>query len=306
MEQLILRRSLDSTVALLGVVLIVFTLVRLSGDPALLLASQDATLEELTAVRAQWGLDQPLWQQFVVYVENLLRGDFGQSYRFREPALGLVLHRIPATLQLSLAALAVMLLISFPLGVYTAVNKGSPLDAAGRTLALMGQAMPTFWVGLMLILLFSVTLHWLPTSGRGGLAHLIMPAVTSGWFSTAALIRLIRSGMLDVLDSEYVKLARIKGVPERLVIWKHALKNAAIPVITLLALHLGHLVGGSVIIETIFAWPGVGQLAVQSIFSRDYPVVQAAIMVTSFTVIGANFLCDLAYGWVDPRIRLGR
>lgn len=306
MSAYILKRSFDSLVALVGIVLLVFGMVRFAGDPALLLAPQDATAEEMAAIREDWGLDQPIWGQFVVYVQNLAKGDLGYSYRFRRPATDLIFERIPATLQLSLAAFAVSLLISFPIGIYTAVHKGTFADAIGRTIALLGQAMPGFWLALMMILLFSVTLRWLPTSGRGTFAQLIMPAFVLGWFSTASLIRLLRSSMLDVLDSDYIKLARIKGVPEHVIILKHALKNAAIPIVTILAIRLGHLIDGSVIIETIFAWPGVGQLAVQSIFSRDYPVVQASILLVSITVITANFLADLVYSWVDPRIRLGK
>ncbi len=302
----ILKRSFDSLIALTGVVILVFCMVRFSGDPATLLAPQNATAAEMASIREDLGLDQPIWAQFVIYVQNLMKGDMGYSYRFRQPATQLIFERIPATLQLSLAAFAVSLLISFPIGIYTAVHKGTFADAIGRTIALLGQAMPGFWLALMMILLFSVTLRWLPTSGRGTIAQLIMPAFVLGWFSTASLIRLLRSSMLDVLDSDYIKLARIKGVPEHVIIWKHALKNAAIPIVTILAIRLGHLIDGSVIIETIFAWPGVGQLAVQSIFARDYPVVQAAILLVSATVITSNFLADLVYSWVDPRIRLGK
>lgn len=305
MGKFILKRTFDSLVAFAGILLIVFCLIRVSGDPVSLMAPQDATPEEVAALRAEWGLDQPLWVQFGSYLRNLGNGDLGYSYRFNRPAVELVSERLPATLQLSLTSLLISLLISFPIGIYTAVRKDTFSDHVGRLVGLLGQATPSFWLALMLILVFSVRFHLLPTSGRGTLAQVVMPAFVLGWLSTASLIRLLRSSMLDVLDSEYVKLARIKGVPEHVIIWKHALRNAAIPVVTILAIRFGHVIDGSVIVETIFAWPGVGQLAVQSIFARDYPVVQTTLLFVAVSVIATNFLCDFVYTWIDPRIRLG-
>ncbi|MBI4641376.1 MAG: ABC transporter permease, partial [Candidatus Tectomicrobia bacterium] len=261
--------------------------------------------KDLEILRAQYGLDKSIYVQFWIFLKNALRGDFGYSYHWNEPALGLVLGRIPATLELAFASLFVTCLIALPIGILSAVKKGSLLDRIGKTVALAGQSMPTFWIGIMLILILSVKFRLLPTSGRGDLRQLFMPAFTLGWFSTAALVRLTRSAMLDVLDSEHIKMVRAKGVPERVVIFKHALKNASIPIVTLLGFHVAYLISGSVIVETIFAWPGVGRIAIQAIHGRDYPVVQAAVFLTSIWLIATNLFVDILYSFIDPRIRFG-
>jgi len=215
----------------------------------------------------------------------------------------LVLERLPATFQLAGAGLLLALCLAVPAGIISAMKRNTAVDYVSTVVALLGQAMPTFWLGIMLILVFSVRLNWLPSSGRGGLQHLILPAVTLGLFTTARITRLTRSGMLEVLGQDYIRTARAKGVSEQPVVWKHALKNASIPIVTIVGIELGTLLGGSVITETIFAWPGVGRLSVQAIFNRDYPVVQAAVFILASTFVFLNFIVDLAYTWLDPRIR---
>ena len=232
-----------------------------------------------------------------------LSGDLGRSLRYRQPALPLVLERLPATAELALAALFVSLLVAIPAGVISAVRRDTAYDNLTMLGALFGQSMPVFWLGIMLILIFSVRLELLPTSGRGGLDHLILPAVTLGLYSTARVTRLVRAGMLDVIGQDYIRTAQAKGLPDRRVIVKHALRNTLIPVVTIIGLELGTLLGGAVITETIFAWPGIGRLAVTAIFQRDYPLVQATVLVTALVFVLSNLLVDLLYGWLDPRIR---
>ena len=241
--------------------------------------------------------------QYARFLKGALRGDFGESLRHGEPAMHLVLERLPATFELAGAGLLLALCLAIPAGIISAVKRNTPIDYISTVVALMGQAMPTFWLGIMLILVFSVRLSWLPSSGRGDLQHLILPAVTLGLFTTARITRLTRSGMLEVLGQDYIRTARAKGVSEQPVVWKHALKNASIPIVTIVGIELGTLLGGSVITETIFAWPGVGRLSVQAIFNRDYPVVQAAVFILASTFVFLNFLVDVAYTWLDPRIR---
>ncbi|MBI2886238.1 MAG: ABC transporter permease [Chloroflexi bacterium] len=264
---------------------------------------QDADPSEAAFIRQLYGLDQPLHIQYWVFLGNAVRGDFGRSYRWHDPALKVVLDRVPATLQLAVSAALVSILIALPIGVMSAVRPGGWFDTFGKVFALMGQSMPTFWVGILAILIFSVQLRWFPTSGRGGLQNLVLPAFTLGWASTAALTRLTRSAMLDVMDSDFIKMARIKGVPERWVIWKHALKNAAIPVVTILGVQWAQFLGGSVIVETIFAWPGVGRTIVEALNNRDYAVVQAGTFMISILFVTANLIVDLLYGVIDPRVR---
>ena len=287
----------------LGVVTLAFAALRLSGDPAANMLPGDASVEELVAVRRELGLDQPVYQQYATFLSKAVQGDFGVSFRHQQPALGLVLERLPATLELAFAALALAVGVALPLGVLAAIRRGGPIDALAMGFAVVGQATPYFWMGIMLILVVSVELGWLPTSGRGGLEHLILPALTLGTHFAASLARLTRTSMLEVLGQDYLVTARAKGLRERTIVVAHALKNAAIPVITLIGLQFGTLLGGAVVTETIFAWPGVGRLAVQSIFVRDYPVVQAGVFVLALTFVGINFLVDLLYGQLDPRIR---
>jgi peptide/nickel transport system permease protein len=297
------RKLLHTMFVALGVVTLVFAALRLSGDPAATMLPGDASVEELAALRRTLGLDQPLYVQYVQFVGGALQGDFGTSFRHQQQALPLVLERLPATLELALAALVLAVAIALPLGILAAMYRGRFPDLLAMGFAVIGQATPFFWMGIMLILVVSLQLGWLPTSGRGRLAHLILPAVTLATHFAAVLARLTRTSMLEVLGQNYVVTARAKGLPERTVILAHALKNAAVPVATLIGLQFGTLLGGAVVTETIFAWPGVGRLAVQSIFVRDYPVVQAGVFVLALTFVAINLIVDLLYGYLDPRIR---
>ena len=314
------RRLWQSFLVLLGISIIIFIILHLTGDPAVLLMPPDATKEDIDNFRRIMGFNDPLfvrwppWQylhppwrfvtdtQYGRFFLGLLQGNFGMSFRHQQPALGLVLERMPATIELTLSAMAIAICVAIPVGILSAVRRNSVMDHAGMVLALLGQSMPVYWLGIMFILLFAVRLNLLPAFGAGGWSHLILPAVTLGAFSMARIARLTRSGMLEVLGQEYVRTARAKGVSEVRVILKHGLKNAAIPIITVIGLDLGTLLGGAVITETIFAWPGVGRLAVQAISYRDYPVVQAAVFTLASIFIGINFLVDILYAYVDPRV----
>jgi ABC-type dipeptide/oligopeptide/nickel transport system permease component len=300
----LLRRLAQSVLVLLGVSFVVFFILYLTGDPALVLLPPDATAEDIRNFRETMGFNDPFIVQYGRFLGGALRGDFGQSVRHDEPAFDLVLERLPATFQLSGAALLVALLLAIPAGVVSAVRRNTAVDYVATVVALLGQSMPTFWLGIMLILIFSVQFNLLPSSGRGGLEHLLLPAVTLGLFTTARITRLTRSGMLEVLNQDYIRTARAKGVSGRPVVWKHAFKNAAIPIVTIVGIELGTLLGGSVITETIFAWPGVGRLSVQAIYNRDYPVVQAAVFLLASTFVLVNLVVDLLYTYLDPRIRL--
>jgi peptide/nickel transport system permease protein len=281
----------------------VFFMVRLAGDPVLLFLPMDIQAKDVNEFRERLGFNDPLPVQYGRFVAGALRGDFGESLRYRRDALGLVLERLPATLGLAAAALALTFCLAVPIGVISAVRRGTLLDYLGMTLAVLGQAIPGFWLGLMLIYLFSVRLGWLPTGGTGGLAHLVMPCIVLAAFYAARMARLTRSSVLDILNEEFVLTARAKGLAELIVIGKHALKNAAIPIVTLAGLETGQLLGGAVITETIFAWPGVGRLTVQALLNRDFPVVLAAVFVISVVYTLINLLVDLLYGWLDPRVR---
>jgi ABC-type dipeptide/oligopeptide/nickel transport system permease component len=303
MKSYLLRRGWQSLLVLFGVSVVVFLILHLTGDPALLLLPPDASAEDIARFRDTMGFNDPVAVQYVRFLRGALRGDFGESLRHGEPALDLVVERLPATFELAGAGLAIALGLAIPAGIVSAVRRNTPIDYLSTVVALLGQAMPTFWLGIMLILIFSVHLNWLPSSGRGDLEHLILPAFTLGLFTTARITRLTRSGMLEVLGQDYIRTARAKGVGERPVVWKHALKNASIPIVTIVGIELGTLLGGSVITETIFAWPGVGRLSVQAIFNRDYPVVQAAVFLLASTFVLVNFLVDIVYTYLDPRIR---
>ena len=297
------RKLLHTLLVALGVVTLVFAALRLSGDPAGTMLPGDASIDELAALRRELGLDRPIHVQYVRFLAGALQGDFGTSFRHQQRALPLVLERLPATLELAIAALLLALAVALPLGILAAMYRGRLVDVLAMAFAVVGQATPYFWMGIMLILIVSVELNLLPTSGRGGLAHLVLPAVTLGSHFAAVLARLMRTSMLEVLGQNFVTTARAKGLHERTVILAHALKNAAVPVMTLIGLQFGTLLGGAVVTETIFAWPGVGRLAVQSIFVRDYPVVQAGVFVLALSFVAINLLVDLLYGVLDPRIR---
>ena len=314
MQRFIVIRLFHAAIALLAISLIIFALIRVSGDPLDTLMDEDATDEDYARVRAYWGLDQPLHNQYVTYIGNILTGQLGQSIRFPgKDASELLLSRLPATLELALVALIVSAVIALPMGVIVAVKKDTGIDIVGKIVALLGQSMPSFWLGLMLMWVFAVHLQLLPTSGRGSLEvsdfgwdrlkHIILPGIALGYFQVAALMRLIRSSMLDVLDTEYVKLARIKGIPEWKVVWKHCVRNALIAPLTYFGLVIGGLMTGSVVIETIFTWPGVGLLAIDALRSQDFQVVQSVVLFFAAIFIVCNLVVDILYAYLDPRIR---
>ena len=306
MISFIARRLAYSLLSLLLLSLTIFLFVRLTGDPAVLFVEPGASQADLDAVREQFGLDQPLWVQYVSFIASLAHGEFGQSFYYRTPVLELYLSRLPHSLMLAAAAMAFSLLIGIPSGILAAVRVNQWWDSAGKIFALLGLSLPSFWVGLVMILFFSVYLGWLPSSGSGTALHLIMPAFALGWYFAAAHMRLTRSAMLEVLGSEYVKLARLKGLPEALVIGKHAFKNALIPVLTLAGINLVIMVNVAVVVETVFAWPGVGRLLYEGISFRDFPVVQATVLIGGAMIVIVNFFVDVLYAVIDPRIRYER
>jgi peptide/nickel transport system permease protein len=281
-------------------------MVRLGGDPVLLFLPMDIQAKDVNEIRQRLGFNDPLLVQYGRFMAGAARGNFGESLRYRRDAFGLVLERLPATLVLAGAAMALTLVAAVPLGVLTAVRRDTLVDHAGTLATVLGQATPGFWLGLMMIYLFAVQLRWLPTGGYGTLAQLIMPAVVLAAFYSARVARLTRSAVLEVLGEEYVKTARAKGLGEGRVIGKHTLRNAAIPIVTLAGLEAGQLLGGAVVTETIFAWPGLGRLTVQALLNRDFPVVMAAVSFTSVVYTLMNLVVDLVYGWLDPRIRVQR
>jgi len=306
MKKFILKRLGYALLSLFLLSLTIFFFVRVTGDPTTLLVEPGASRADIDALRQQLGLDRPVWVQYGSFLANVVRGDFGRSFYYRTPVLELYLSRLPNSLLLAVAAMTFSLVIGIPSGILAAVRLGGVWDRAGKIFALLGLSMPQFWVGLLLILFFSVYLGWLPSSGSGTPLHVIMPAFALGWYFAAAHMRLTRSSMLEVLGSEYVKLARLKGLPEALVIAKHAFKNALIPVLTLAGINLVLMINVAVIVETVFAWPGVGRLLYEGIAFRDFPVVQANIILGGAMIIVVNLLVDVLYAWIDPRIRLGR
>ena len=304
MTRFITRRLAYSLLSLFLLSLTIFLFVRLTGDPAVLLVEPGASQSDLEAIREQFGLDQPIWVQYVSFIASLVQGDFGQSFYYRTPVFELYLSRLPNSLVLAAAAMAFSLLIGIPSGILAAVRVGRFWDSAGKMFALLGLSLPSFWVGLVLILFFSVYLQWLPSSGSGTVAHLVMPAFALGWYFAAAHMRLTRSSMLEVLGSEYIKLARLKGLPESLVIAKHAFKNALIPVLTLAGINLVIMINVAVVVETVFAWPGIGRLLYEGITFRDFPVVQGVVLMGGSMIVVVNLLIDILYAVIDPRIRL--
>lgn len=303
MARFLLIRVAQSVVTVTLVVFVVFVMSRVAGDPVTLLAGFDFSQEDIAEVREELGLNDPLHEQFGRFLLDIARGDFGTSFRTNQPAMDEVLSRAPATAQLALVSMAISLAISIPLGVVAAIKRGSITDSVARFFALLGQATPNFWLGLMLIFFFAVRLGWLPTGGRPDWKALILPAFTLGTASAASITRLTRSAMVDVLNQDYITQARLKGLPERTVVLRHGFRNAMIPVLTILGLQIGILLAGSVIVETIFAWPGVGRLIIQSLGVSDYPVVQAAVLLIATTVVVANLITDIVYMIIDPRIR---
>jgi len=282
---------------------VVFALVHLSGDPVLLMVSPDAPPDVVTATRHALGFDRPIHQQFARYLSSAARGDLGISLRINRPVTTLILERLPATMELTIAAFVIAVLIAIPAGIVSAVKRGTAVDRLAMMGAVAGQAIPIFWLALLLISLFGVRLRWLPVYGSGTLAHLVLPAVSLSTIILGRLARLVRSSMLEVLGQDYVRTARAKGLGEPRVLAAHALKNAAIPIVTLLGLQFAQLLGGAVVTETIFAWPGIGRLVVEAIFNRDFPVVQGVVLVVSLIFVAVNVLVDLTYAVLDPRIR---
>jgi peptide/nickel transport system permease protein len=306
MKRFIVKRLGYAVLSLVLLTLIIFLLVRLTGDPSVLLVEPGASKDDLAAVRLQLGLDRPLWVQYGQFMSSLARGDLGHSFYYRTPVLELYMTRLPHSLMLAVAAMAFSLLVGIPSGIIAAVRVNQWWDSAGKIFSLLGLSLPSFWVGLVMILFFSVYLGWLPSSGSGTALHVIMPAFALGWYFAAAHMRLTRSAMLEVLGSEYVKLARLKGLPEALVIGKHAFKNALIPVLTLAGINLVIMVNVAVVVETVFAWPGVGRLLFEGISFRDFPVVQATVLINGAMVVVVSFLVDVLYAVIDPRIRYER
>jgi peptide/nickel transport system permease protein len=306
MRKYIIRRLGYSVVSLVLLSLTIFFFVRVTGDPAVLLVEPGASKADLDQIRQQFGLDRPLFIQYGHFVSALVRGDFGQSFYYRTPVLELYLSRLPNSLMLAAAAMTLSLLIGIPSGILAAVRVNGWWDRVGKIFSLLGLSLPSFWVGLVMILFFSVYLGWLPSSGAGTLSHLIMPAFALGWFFAAAHMRMTRSSMLEVMGSEYVKLARLKGLPERMVITKHAFKNALIPVLTLAGINLVIMVNVAVVVETVFAWPGIGRLLYEGVAFRDFPVVQATVLLGGVMIVVVNLLVDILYAVIDPRIRLER
>lgn len=302
----VLRRLLQAVLSVVGASVVIFFISRLTGDPIVLLLPVEAPPQVVEAMRERLGLNDPLWIQYLIFAKNAVMGDFGHSYRWNTPALQLVLERLPATIELACAAMAFSLLVAVPFGVLSAVYRGSWFDSFGKGFAMMGQAMPNFWIGLLMILFFAIHLNWLPAYGRGNWTHLVMPAIALGWYPVAAMTRIVRSGMLDVLDSDYIRMARAVGAPERVLIWKYAFRNAAIPLVTVLGVYFAAALGGAFVVEVVFAWPGLGRTVVEAVFARDFPVVQAGVLIASVLFVTANLLVDLSYGLIDPRIRHDR
>ncbi len=300
----LIRRSLQSLLIIWLATIVVFLLLRLTpGDPAVVILGEYATPEQRAELRRSLGLDRPLLEQYIVFLSRAVRGDFGMSIRAQRPAMEVVLEQLPATLQLGGAAFVFSLVLGIPVGILSAVKRLSLWDHGSMFVALLSQSIPVFWLGLMLMVVFAVELRWVPASGMGTPQHLILPTITLGVFQIGLVLRLTRSSMLDVLNQDYVRTARAKGLRERAVLMRHALKNALIPVVTVVGLQMGTLLGGAVITETVFAWPGTGMVTVTAIYQHDYPVVQAAVLLFAVMVVAINWAVDTVYQYLDPRIR---
>ncbi len=296
-------RFLQMLFAVWGVATLVFLFLQLTGDPMELLAPEDMSEAQVAELRHAYGLDRPLHIRYLIYMENLLKGDLGISWTSGEPALKLLAQRFPATLKLVLTALAIAIVLGLPAGVWAAVRSDTWVDRGLRFFSVLGISAPTFWIGIMLILVFSVTLGWLPSAGAESWKHYILPGLTLSFYRIALFLRMIRSTLLDVLSQDYVRTARAKGLAERVVVYKHALRNALIPFVTLVGLQFGQLMAGAVVTEWIFAWPGMNRLALNALFTEDRPVILAFVVLTAAIFAAVNFLVDLLYGWIDPRVR---
>ena len=304
MRRYVLRRIGLLVPVVLGVVTVVFLIVHLiPGDPVEIMLGEQALAVDREALRHEMGLDKPIHLQYVAFLKGLVRGDLGQSLHTKQPVLTSIARRLPATIELAAAAMAVALLLAIPLGLLAAYKKDSLVDQGSMLFALLGISMPNFWLGPLLIIVFSLKLGWFPVSGRGSLAHVVLPAITLGTAMAAILTRMTRASTLDVIQSDYITTARAKGDRESLVVLKHAFRNALIPVVTIVGLQIGSLLAGSIITETIFAWPGIGRLTIQAINARDYPLVQGCVLIIALGYVLVNFATDLLYGLIDPRIR---
>ena len=303
MQKFLLRRFLLTIVTLWLVSVMIFFMARISGDPTTLLIDDYASANTLEELRASLGLDKSYPEQYWIFLKNAVRGDFGVSIVQKQPVGDLIMQRVPATLYLGLTAFLFSIAVGIPLGVLSSLKRGSIWDRVGKGIALIGQSAPPFWIGIMLMFFFAVRLGWVAPSGREETSSIILPAITLGWFYVAANLRLMRSAMLDVMDTEYVKLARAKGVSSTAVIWKHGLRNALIPPLTFAGITLGGLITGSLVAETVFAWPGLGQLAFLAVRDSDYPLLQGVVIAFAAAYLGTAFLVDVLYAYVDPRIR---
>ena len=306
MIRFVLSRLVQSLIALAILSVVVFVLARFTGDPLHMIMPMSATEEDFDNARRYLGLDRPYLEQYLTFVGRAVTGDFGTSIRARRPVNEILRERLPNSLKLALFAMTISLAMAFPLGILAAVNKGTGIDRAAQIISVLGQSLPSFWVAIILVEFVAGRLQWLPAGGNDGLASYVLPGFTLGWFVVAGLMRLLRSGMLEVLDSEYVKLARLKGVVERRVVWMHALKNALIPVVTFAGIYFSILVTTAIVVETVFAWPGLGRLAYEGISSRDFPVIQAVVLTTAAIVTVVSLAVDLLYAFIDPRIRYAR
>jgi len=299
----VVRRFLDSLTALVGVSFIAFAILFLSGDPTYLMIPENYTRSQIAEFRHQMGFDRPWYVQYGDFLGHAVRGDFGVSLRSRIPALPLVLERMPATLELALTAMGLSLAVALPLGVVAATRRGTLIDAGSMVGGLVGQSTPGFWLGLLLILFFGVDLRWLPVSGRGGIAHLVLPGVTLATYSMGRTARVVRASMLDALGHDFIRTARAKGLSGAAVVYRHALRNALMPIVTLIGLDFGVLLGGAVITETVFGWPGIGRLVVNAIYEKDFPIVETAVILIATVFVFLNLCVDVAYGYLDPRVR---
>jgi len=302
-QRFVLRRLAQSVVLLFVLALIIFALARVSGNPADLLLREDATQEDRAHFLHALGLDRPIHEQLYLFLGGLLRGDLGESIRYRKPAAEVFFERLPNTLQLLPLAMVGALVIAIPLGVLAAVYRGTIIDRISSGIAVVGIATPSFWLGIVLIYVFSIKLGLLPSSRMGGPSHYVLPAITLGLFLVAGMMRLVRSSLLEVMGSEFVKLARLKGLSQTVVIWKHCLRNALIPVTTLFGVYFALLITGAIVTETVFAWPGVGRLTYEAVIFRDYPLLQAVILLKAIIVLGVNLGVDILYAYLDPRVR---
>ena len=306
MTTFLIRRLLHSIFVVLAITLVIFVLVRLTGDPvSIMFQAGEPTKEAIAELRKNLGLDEPVYVQFVLYLKDMFTGNLGTSFRTGESVIAMMQEKMGATLLLAFGGMFVALLIAIPVGIISAVRRGSVADFFGRIFSLLGISFPNFWLGIMLIIIFAVKLRWFPASGYQGLEYLVLPSVALGLILSGILARLVRSSMLEVLNQQYINTARSKGIKEWIVIIKHGLRNALIPTVTFIGLQFGTLLGGTVIIEQVFSWPGIGRMLIDAISQRDFPVIQGSVIILSFLMIFVNLLVDISYGFIDPRIRQG-